>query len=132
MNPYDLLREPFQSEMDYFDKNRNVTGMAAEDNKIILNPYSNLNEQQKDAVIKNEATRILIRTGQIEKPNFDLTEEQNKYLDNTTYYKNASEDDRKATIAARLFTGDTSGQNATEDQINYISKLSDFFNKDNK
>jgi len=132
MNPYDLLREPLQSEMDYFDKNRNVTGMAAEDNKIILNPYSNLNEQQKDAVIKNEATRILIRTGQIEKPNFDLTEEQNKYLDNTTYYKNASEDDRKATIAARLFTGDTSGQNATEDQINYISKLSDFFNKDNK
>jgi len=132
MNPYDLLREPLQSEMDYFDKNRNVTGMAAEDNKDILNPYSNLNEQQKDALIKNEATRILIRTGQIEKPNFDLTEEQNKYLDNTKYYKNASEDDRKATIAARLFTGDTSGQNATEEQMNYISKLSDLFNKDNK
>ncbi len=34
MNPYDLLREPLQSELDYFDKNRNVTGMAAEDNKI--------------------------------------------------------------------------------------------------
>ena len=131
MNPYDLLREPFQSELDYFDKNRNVAGMAAEDNKIILNPYSSLNEQQKDSVIKNEATRILIRTGQVEKPSFDLTEEQNKYLDNSTY-KNASEDDRKATIAARLFTGDTSGQNATEDQMNYISKLSDFFNKDNK
>ena len=131
MNPYDLLREPFQSELDYFDKNRNVTGMAAEDNKIILNPYSSLNEQQKDSVIKNEATRILIRTGQVEKPSFDLTKEQNKYLDNSTY-KNAGEDDRKATIAARLFTGDTSGQNATEDQMNYISKLSDFFNKDNK
>jgi len=131
MNPYDLLREPFQSELDYFDKNRNVTGMAAGDNKIILNPYSSLNEQQKDSVIKNEATRILIRTGQVEKPSFDLTEEQNKYLDNSTY-KNAGEDDRKATIAARLFTGDTSGQNATEDQMNYISKLSDFFNKDNK
>ena len=131
MNPYDLLREPFQGELDYFDKNRNVTGMAAEDNKIILNPYSSLNEQQKDSVIKNEATRILIRTGQVEKPSFDLTEEQNKYLDNSTY-KNAGEDDRKATIAARLFTGDTSGQNATEDQMNYISKLSDFFNKDNK
>ena len=131
MSPYDLLREPFQSELDYFDKNRNVTGMAAEDNKIILNPYSSLNEQQKDSVIKNEATRILIRTGQVEKPSFDLTEEQNKYLDNSTY-KNASEDDRKATIAARLFTGDTSGQNATEDQMNYISKLSDFFDKDNK
>jgi len=100
--------------------------MAAEDNKIILNPYSNLNEQQKDAVIRNEATRILIRTGQIEKPNFDLTEEQNKALDNTTY-KNASEDDRKATIAARLFTGDTSGKSATEEQMKYISKLSDFF-----
>jgi hypothetical protein len=131
MNPYDLLREPFQSELDYFDKNRNVTGMAAEDNKIILNPYSSLNEQQKDAVIKNEATRILIRTGQVEKPNFDLTEEQNKALNNTTY-KNASEDDRRATIAARLLTGDTSGQDATEEQMNYISKLSDIFNKDNK
>ena len=131
MNPSDLLRDPFQSELDYFNKNKNVTGMATEDNKIILNPYSNLSEKQKDAVIKNEATRILIRTGQIEKPNFDLTEEQNKALNNTTY-KNASEDDRRATIAARLFTGDASGQNATEDQMNYISKLSDFFNKDNK
>jgi hypothetical protein len=131
MNPYDLLREPFQSEMDYFDKNRNVTGMATEDNKIILNPYSKLNEKQKDAVIKNEATRILIRTGQVEKPIFDITEEQGKFLDNTTY-KNASEDDRKATIAARLLTGDSSGQTATEDQMNYISKLSDFFNKDNR
>ena len=130
MNPYDLLRQPFPSEMDYFNKNKNVTGMAAEENKIILNPYSNLNEQQKDAVIRNEATRILIRTGQIEKPNFDLTEEQNKALDNTTY-KNASDDDRRATIAARLFTGDTSGQNATEEQMSYIAKLSDLF-KGNK
>ena len=131
MNPYDLIRDPFQSEMDYFNKNKNVTGMATEDNKIILNPYSNLTEDQKNAVIKNEATRILIRTGKIEKPNFDLTDEQNKFLENTAY-KNASEEDRKATIAARLFSGDTSGQKATEDQMKYIAKLSDLFNGNNK
>jgi len=126
MNPNDLLRDPFQSELDYFSKNKNVTGMATEDNRIILNPYSNLNEKQKNAVIKNEAARILIRSGKIEKPNFDLTEEQKKFLEGTTY-KNASEEDRKATIAARLLAGDISGQNATEDQMSYISKLSDLF-----
>jgi len=126
MNPRDLLRDPFQGELDYFRKNKNVTGMATEDNRIILNPYSSLDEKQKDSVIKNEAARILIRTGKIEKPGFDLTEEQNKFLDGTAY-KNASEEDRKATIAARLLTGDISGQNATEEQMNYISKLSDLF-----
>lgn len=126
MNPNDLLRDPFQGELDFFNKNKNVTGMATEDNKIILNPYSNLSEKQKDAVIKNEAARILIRSGKIEKPNFELTEDQFKFLENTPY-KNASEDDRRATIAARLLTGDISGQNATEEQMSYVSKLSDLF-----
>ena len=54
MNPYDLLREPFQSELDYFDKNRNVTGMAAEDNKIILNRNNTIKYNNENLSIEIE------------------------------------------------------------------------------
>uniref|UniRef100_A0A6H1ZG35 Uncharacterized protein n=1 Tax=viral metagenome TaxID=1070528 RepID=A0A6H1ZG35_9ZZZZ len=39
-------RQPYESERNYFRSNPNVGGMAAEDNAVILNPFSNLSQEQ--------------------------------------------------------------------------------------
>jgi hypothetical protein len=56
------------------------------------------------------------------RPDFDLTDEQVRFLDSTTY-RNASEDDRKATIAARLLSGDPSGGVPTSEQSMFINDI---------
>ena len=56
--PQSLVREPYASELDYFKKNPSVSGMATEDNKVILNPYSNLKPEEYKAVVINETARL--------------------------------------------------------------------------
>ena len=48
------IRDPFASELDYFKKNPTVSGMATEDNKIILNPYAKLNKEEFINKLKND------------------------------------------------------------------------------
>ena len=108
------IREPYPGELEYFKNNPTVGGMATEDNKIILNPYSTLTDEQKKSVALNEASRIYMRR-QENKPNFKLTPEQEEYLNSTTY-KTASPEDRLATVAARLVSGDPSVKNPTPEQ----------------
>ena len=72
-------RSPYEGEVKYFRQNPTVAGMATEDNKVILNPYSGLNNAQKKAVAMNEAVRVLMKNESSLKPNFALTEEQ-KYF----------------------------------------------------
>jgi hypothetical protein len=114
-------RKPYETELEYFKRNINVAGMATEDNKVILNPYSNLDEKQYQSVAINEAARIAMRDPQ-NIPNFDLTEEQKRFLD-TTSYRTASETDRKSTIAARILSKDSSGGIPTSEQSMFISNL---------
>ena len=115
------MREPFEGELAYFKQNPNVSGMATDDNKVILNPFSGLKDSEYQAVAINESSRILMRKPQY-RPDFDLTDEQVRFLDSTTY-RNASEDDRKATIAARLLSGDPSGGVPTSEQSVFVSDL---------
>ena len=116
------IREPYQSENTYFKQNPNVGGMAAEDDKIILNPYSKLSEKEKQAVMMNEAARVHMRRGVIEAPRYDLSPEQSKAFAN---YSKSLEDQRQ-TIAARLLSGDPSALQATPDQLEYVGKLRQF------
>lgn len=125
----DFLRNPYESELEYFKTNPTVSGMATEDNKIILNPYSKLSKKEKDAVALNEYSRIVMRTNPQFAPNFVLSDEQIKFLDSNTY-KNAPEQDRMATIAARLLSNDPSAGTPTIDQLKFVNKLKDFINKD--
>tara|TARA_R100001530_G_scaffold20353_1_gene16983 strand:+ start:782 stop:1177 length:396 start_codon:yes stop_codon:yes gene_type:complete len=118
-----LLRTPYSSELDYFKENLDVTGMATEDNKIILNPYSTLSDNEKQKVIENETARIIMRKDKNMIPKFSLTEEQEKFLDSTMAYKDASPEDRSSTIAARIFSGDPSAGRATEEQIQFVDNL---------
>ena len=115
------MREPFEGEINYFKQNPNVAGMATDDNKVILNPFSNLKENEYQAVAMNEAARIVMRNPKY-RPDFELTEQQIRFLDSTTY-RNASEDDRKATIAARIVSGDPSGGVPTSEQSVFINDI---------
>jgi hypothetical protein len=126
--PKELLRSPFESELEYFKSNPTVTGMAADDNKVILNPYSKLTKPEQDAVALNEYGRIVMRTNPQFAPNFKLTDEQTKFLGSNTY-KDAPEQDRLATIAARLLSGDPSAGTPTIDQLKFVNSLQDYLNK---
>lgn len=114
-------RKPSESELEYFKRNTNVSGMATDDDAVILNPFSGLKESEYQAVALNESSRILMRQPKYA-PDFDLTEQQIRFLDSTTY-RNASEDDRKATIAARLLSGDPSGGVPTSEQSVFVKTL---------
>jgi hypothetical protein len=102
--PYEE-RKPYKSEDVFFKSRPEVAGMAAEDDRIVMNPYSNLNKQQQDAVRRNEAYRIYMRQNKIT-PDFEITDEQSKFFKNTEYANNPKA--LKQTIAARILTGDNS------------------------
>lgn len=116
------LREPFESELKYFEKNPNVAGMATEDNKVILNPYTKLKPEEYKAVAINETARLLIKNNPKFRPTFELTNQQQNFLDTTTY-RTADSLDRKATIAARLLSGDPSAGVPTSEQLLFINEL---------
>ena len=119
---FSRLRESYPSEDEFFKNRPDVGGMATIDNQVIINPYSLLSSDEKSAVYENELARIKMRSPQF-RPNFSLTKEQEDYLDSNDY-KNASELDRKATIAARILTGDSTAQTPTSEQLNFVaSKL---------
>jgi hypothetical protein len=123
-----FIRTPEESELEYFKSNPTVSGMAAEDDKIILNPYSKLSKKEQDAVALNEYGRIVMRTNPQFAPSFKLTDEQTKFLGSNTY-KDAPEQDRMATIAARLLSNDPSAGIPTIDQLKFVNSLKEFINK---
>lgn len=109
LNQYGEYRQPYQSELDYFKNNTNVGGMATEDNKIILNPYSSLNDREKHQVGLNEGVRLFLRENPSYIGNFGLTNQQKQSLGN--YSDNI--DDIRSTILARILTNDPSAGKAT-------------------
>ena len=114
------IRTPYKSELDFFKGRPEVAGMATEDNKIILNPFSSLSPQEKMAVAKNEALRIYMRLNEIT-PTFDLTKDQKSMFIGTEYEKDPIS--AKQTILARILSGDPSAKDATLDQTLEAQKL---------
>ncbi len=115
-----LERPLYDSEHAYFKENPHVGGMATEDNKVVINPYSKLTDKEKDAVRLNEASRIFLRTAGV--PKFKLGEDQEKFLNSNEYAK-ASDDDRRATILARHLSGDPSAGAMTPEQEAHVKWL---------
>ena len=114
------IRKPFAGEDKFFKGRPDVGGMAAEDGKIVLNPYSSLKEQEKMQVAKNEAIRLWIRDNKPELP-FEVTKEQSKAFSKTEYGSNPQA--LKETIVARILTGDPSSRAATPEQQSFANKL---------
>jgi hypothetical protein len=107
------VRQPYQSEDAFFLLNPNTTGMAAEDGRIVLNPYSGLKYEQQLAVAKNEAIRLFMRESQID-PQFKVTPEQMKSFQGTAYGTN--EPALRQTLVSRILTNDPSAGNVTDEQ----------------
>jgi GH24 family phage-related lysozyme (muramidase) len=109
----------YPGEDKYFKENPNVGGMMTEDNKVIINPYSNLTDNEKQTVIKNEKIRLNFKENNIV-PDINITEEQRALFKGTPYENN--EDAMKQTIVARIMTGDPSAK-ATKEQTIVANKL---------
>ena len=60
-----------------------------------------------------------MRTGKVEPPQFDLTPEQEEAFKDYS----SSTEDRKATVAARILSGDPSALKPTPEQLDYVKKL---------
>lgn len=107
------IREPFESELRFFKKRPEVAGMATEDNKIILNPFSKISKEEQKAVANNEAMRLFMKVAKIA-PEFKLTPEQSSFFKGTEYEKDPVA--ARQTILARILSGDPSAKNVTEEQ----------------
>lgn len=121
--------ELYPGEDEYFKANPNVTGMAADDDKVILNPYSTITKKDKDLVMLNEAARVHMRKGIMERPNFDLTQEQlDMPLGEGKLMKDYSKDinDIRQTITARILSGDPTAGKPTPAQLEYVNQLKKF------
>lgn len=103
----------------YFRQRPDVTGMATPDGRVIVNPNSNLTDQERQSVVANETARLAMRSGMITRPQFTLTPTQNDYF--ATYSPNIQ--DVRETIAARILSGDESAQDYTPEQMNYVKGL---------
>ena len=69
------LREPWPSEDKFFRERPDVSGLAADDDSVVINPYAPLTEAQSSAVALNEAARVVMRRPNT-RPEFVLTDEQ--------------------------------------------------------
>ena len=109
----------YPGEDAYFKSNPNVAGMAAEDDHIIINPYSPRTDAEKQAVMVNEAARVLMRRGDAPRPRFNLTPMQMEK------FKNYSEnmDDIRQTFAARMLSNDPSAIEPTDEQKAFAIEL---------
>ena len=112
------MRAPTDSEQKYFKTNPHVAGMATEDDRVVLNPFSALSDKEKSAVVKNEMARIFMRNSK-ERPSFALTDEQKRRFGSYS----ANEKDVRETVAARLLSGDPSAGTPTTEQSAYVDHL---------
>jgi len=117
-----LMRPPSQSENQFFQSSPQVGGYASPDNRVVMNPYSNLTPHEKAAVSRNENLRVFLRQNPQLAPQFGLTQEQVSGLQNTSY-GNAPPEVQKETIAGRLYSGDPSAGKPTPEQTSYVQQL---------
>ena len=123
---YPERKELYPGEDEFFKKNTHVGGMAAEDNKVIINPYSPLSDDQKNAVKTNETARLWMRNSEeSDRPNMRLRRSQKKAfstIQNGNAYSQNPQDIRE-TIIARVISGDASAGKTTRKQRKYAEKL---------
>ena len=114
------IRKPGVSERLWFSKHRDTAGMATEDGKIILNPYSNLDKQKMQSVVKNEASRLWLKENNIV-PDFELTPEQRQGFIGSPYAND--EMSLKQSILGRIISKDSSALNVTPIQQEWADWL---------
>lgn len=125
---YPVRSSLYPGEDNYFRQNRNVTGMAADDGHIVLNPYSGLSAQQQQAVMRNEAARLFLRENQNRfKFDFDPTPEQAQSFRGTPYENDAY--NLRATLLARALSGDPSAGTLSQRQMEWVNWLREMLDR---
>ena len=114
------VRQPYDSESAYFNKNTGVAGMASSDGRIVLNPFSPLARDQQHAVAQNEAARLFMRDRKF-KFDFDPTPEQRQAFRGTAYESDGH--NLRATLLARFLSGDPSAGQPTQRQREWVDWL---------
>jgi hypothetical protein len=120
------LRPPTETESTWFQNHPEISGYAADDDSVVINPFTKLSDTQISCVIRNEAFRIFMRILSIS-PALEITESQENLFKRTPYGKN-----RQAlcqTIIARIASSDPSAGTTTEFQEGYAKALGDVFDK---
>lgn len=122
---FSKIRAPEPDELTFF-KSRStgpnaVPAYAADDGHVVFNPFMEHSPEQRYGIYLNEGARIKMRSPEFA-PTFDLTPEQEAYLDTTDYAK-ATPEDRRATIAARVLSGDKSAGAPTKQQLEFVKKM---------
>jgi hypothetical protein len=121
---FSKTRAPYPDELTFFKSRstgRNaVPAYAADDDHVVFNPFMEHGPEQRYGIYLNEGARIKMRNPEFA-PTFDLTPEQEAYLDTTDYAK-ATPEDRRATIAARLLSKDQSAGTPTKQQLEFVKK----------
>ena len=123
---YPERKKLYPSEDKFFEENTHVGGMAAEDNKVIINPWSPLSDEQKDYVRINETSRLWMRNmEESERPHMRIRRSQKKLFSTIQNGKPYSDDpqDIRETIIARVITGDASAGKITRKQRKYAERL---------
>jgi hypothetical protein len=111
------LREPWPSELEFFKRRPEVAGMAAEDDAVILSPFAGRSAAEQKSVALNEAARIVMRRSGFE-PQFSLTSEQA-----VAFANYGPPEAVKATVAARILSGDLSALTPTPEQLAFVGRL---------
>ena len=121
---YPVRKKLYSGEDEFFKANPNVRGMAAEDNQVIINPYSGLSDEEKQGIIINETARLAMRNG-YKRPTFELTPEQKEFFNTINDGKpySTDEQDQRETIIGRILSGDPSAGNVTPEQKKYAEEL---------
>jgi hypothetical protein len=119
------VRDPYPSESDFFFANPHVAGMASEDDRITLNPYSKLSRSEMDSVARNEAIRLFMRKSNYA-PDFELTSEQMNTFKGmgADYAKPENKMAARHTVLARILSGDPSVGKPSEAQLKAAKELS--------
>lgn len=112
------VRKPFPGEMEFFRKYPNVAGMAAEDNAIVLNPFTKLSKKEQQSVAINEAVRLFMKKNKINLE-FRIEPSQEKMFKDFEARGipgERTDADIRATLIGRIISGDPSAKNVTDEQ----------------
>lgn len=109
------IRGLYPSEDVFFKSRPEVAGMASEDGAIILNPYSQIPEDNYIHIAKLEAARHYMNNMGDSFPKFELTPAQLKYFRDDIKY-NGGEQKWKETLISRILVGDPTAGKITEEQ----------------
>lgn len=121
-------REPTESEDTFFKDNPHVAGMATEDDKVIINKYSDRTPREKEAVKRLEISRIFMKQDNIV-PDFELTDKQKEFFEKAAKVQKGGllyKDNpvaAKQSLVSRIIVGDPSAQDVTPEQKAFAEKV---------